>query len=341
MHITQTSLNKCNWQIDLTWESWIYDSTNLITCMNESSNVPVQCFARTNATKTNFQKWKMLKILLQIFMLGRQQKGLQRIIQMCSWLPLVGDCWISVADCQYLKIWGSLQRLLGESLWKSFESGQNLLVSGFWKLFLKILRQGKSKRKLWGLDWGPAGTLFQWWWWWCVCVYVPVREHMWLRCCIIGSPSRCFLMVELGTGAAMVFDFVNVRADAPSLDYSFQGQDESEHPSLVLNHCMRVCSGSSALLLSSDSSVFAAWLRSLFSSSSQLCTNASSSCQYHILIVLLPFALLFLFSTSVTAQFRLDACFYALVLRCFRRNPPESVYSPPTILSLFLLENFG
>ena len=40
------------------------------------------------------------------------------------------------------------------SFWlrNTFESGQNLLISRFWKLFLKTLRQGKSKRKLWGLD---------------------------------------------------------------------------------------------------------------------------------------------------------------------------------------------
>ena len=33
-------------------------------------------------------------------------------------------------------------------------------------------------------------------------------------------------------------------------------------------------------------------------------------------------------------------CFYVRVLRCFRRNPPESVYRPPTILSRFRRENF-
>ena len=32
--------------------------------------------------------------------------------------------------------------------------------------------------------------------------------------------------------------------------------------------------------------------------------------------------------------------FYVLVLSCFRRNPPESVYCPPTILSQFCQENF-
>ena len=34
------------------------------------------------------------------------------------------------------------------SLWKQSKSGQNLLVSGFWKIILEILRQGETKRKL-------------------------------------------------------------------------------------------------------------------------------------------------------------------------------------------------
>ena len=96
----------------------------------------LQCLSRTNGTKKNFKKWKMQKILLQI-LLWRQQKWLQCIIQMCSWLPMVGDHWTSVADCQCLNSWGRLRRLFGESLQMSFESGQNLLVSRFWNLFLK------------------------------------------------------------------------------------------------------------------------------------------------------------------------------------------------------------
>ena len=42
--------------------------------------------------------------------------------------------------------------------WKQFESGQHLLVSGFWKIILEILRQGESKRKLWGLDRGQEAA---------------------------------------------------------------------------------------------------------------------------------------------------------------------------------------
>ena len=38
----------------------------------------------------------------------------------------------------------------------------------------------------------------------------------------------------------MVLDFVYVRADSASLDYSFEGQDEREHPTLVLHLCMCV-----------------------------------------------------------------------------------------------------
>ena len=45
-------------------------------------------------------------------------------------------------------------------------------------------------------------------------------------------------MVKLGAGAAMVFDFVYVRADAASLDYSFEGQDEREHPLFCTTACV-------------------------------------------------------------------------------------------------------
>ena len=79
-------------------------------------------------------------------------------------------------------------------------------------------------------------------------------------------------MVKLGARAAMVFDFVYVRADAASLDYSFQEQDEREHPTLGFHHSMPVCS---ALLLSSPSSPPCLPSLSSGSSSCQLCTIAS------------------------------------------------------------------
>ena len=40
-------------------------------------------------------------------------------------------------------------------------------------------------------------------------------------------------MFEPGAGGAMVFDFDYAHADAGSLDYSFQGLDEREHPTLL------------------------------------------------------------------------------------------------------------
>ena len=82
---------------------------------------------------------------------GRQQGATMHT----SDLFMVGDHWTSVADCQWLNNtmnWRKSSATLYGSHSDSFESGQNLLVSRFSKLFLKTLRQGKSKRKLWGLD---------------------------------------------------------------------------------------------------------------------------------------------------------------------------------------------
>ena len=43
---------------------------------------------------------------------------------------------------------------------KLFEFGQNLLVSGFWRIVLEMLRQGESKR-VWELDSGPDGDYWR------------------------------------------------------------------------------------------------------------------------------------------------------------------------------------
>ena len=96
-------------------------------------------------------------------------------------------------------------------------------------------------------------------------------------------------MVKLGARAAMFFDFVYVRADAASLDYSFQGQDEREHPTLVLHHRLCVCS---ALLLSSLHSPLQV----------AACVQRPAPFANAIFCLLLPFALLFLFRASVYAR---------------------------------------
>ena len=59
--------------------------------------------------------------------LGRQQKWLQCIIQMCSWLVTVEPQLQTVSDCQCFNGGESLLQLFGEVI-GICQAGQNLLV---------------------------------------------------------------------------------------------------------------------------------------------------------------------------------------------------------------------
>ena len=117
----------------------------------------LQCFARTNATKKNFQKWRCQEYCFRSFQnrcmyIGKAAKVATMhnpdVFMVHESWPLNFRCRLSIFE-----FWESLRRLF---LRKSFESGQNLLVSGFWKLFLKTLRQGKSNESYEGSS--PALT---------------------------------------------------------------------------------------------------------------------------------------------------------------------------------------
>ena len=64
---------------------------------------------------------------------GRQQKWLQCIIQMFSWL-MNRDRWISVADCQYL----NSEKVFGDFFWESHSNLDRIYLSqGFGNYFWK------------------------------------------------------------------------------------------------------------------------------------------------------------------------------------------------------------
>ena len=73
-----------------------------------------------------------------------------------NFVSLVETIWHCIYNIQSLAYSKQDTRLGWKSCLKTVDPGQNLLVSGFWKIILEILRQRELNRKFWGLDRGQA-----------------------------------------------------------------------------------------------------------------------------------------------------------------------------------------